>query len=92
MASSLQQRIARLVDFLAQINELDQLRERVNKAKQSGRKSRETPQKEDASEGVMVKGLWPPDPPGRRRYQARRNGTQFTPPHFRQGPQREPRK
>jgi hypothetical protein len=42
MASSLQQRIARLVDFVAQLNELDQLHERLNKAKQSGRKSRET--------------------------------------------------
>ena len=55
MAGSLQQRIARLVDFVAQLNELDQLRERINKAKQSGRKSRETPQKEDASgDGVEV--------------------------------------
>ena len=37
MASSLQQRIATLVDLVAQLTELDQLRERVRKATPSRR-------------------------------------------------------
>jgi hypothetical protein len=60
MASYLQQRIAGLVAFIAQLDELDQLHERVNKAKQSARRSRETPQNEDGSEDAKAKGYGRP--------------------------------
>jgi hypothetical protein len=44
--SSLQQRITAMLDLVAQLRELDQLREQIRKAKLSGRKSRRISRRE----------------------------------------------